>query len=83
MLALSGIDYNDFTLRGLEFNDSTSFVGSDTAISWYATSPGDWTRLITAYSPGGDNTSTVSVPEPSSIALMAAGIASIGFARKK
>lgn len=52
-LARPGIDYNDFGLRGLESGDTTEY-GSDLSrvdISWNASSPGDWTRIITAFSP--------------------------------
>lgn len=51
-VALPGIDYNDFNLRGLESGDTTDFNGPDVDIDWFASSPGDWTRLITAFSPG-------------------------------
>ena len=51
VLGLPGVDYNDFLNRGLESSDTTNFVGPDVEISWNATSPGDWTRLITAFSP--------------------------------
>ena len=53
-LGLPGIDYNDFPLRGLESNDVTTIVGDKVDISWSAGSPGDWTRLITAFSPAAD-----------------------------
>jgi hypothetical protein len=51
VLGLPGLDYNDFGLRGLENNDTTEFNGPNVDISWRALSPGDWTRLITAFSP--------------------------------
>lgn len=65
-LGLPGINYNTFGLRGLEVGDTTVFNGADVDISWSAGSPGDWTRLITAYSP------TAAVPVPASgIAMLA------------
>jgi hypothetical protein len=66
LLGLPGLDYNDFVDRGLEGNDSTTFNGAKVDISWRATSPGDWTRLITAFSPA-------AIPEPSTVALLALG----------
>ncbi|MEM1316340.1 MAG: hypothetical protein AAGI51_17420, partial [Pseudomonadota bacterium] len=46
------VDYNDFLLRGLEETDAAWFDGAGVGILWLASSPGDWARLITAYSPG-------------------------------
>jgi len=59
-LGLPDLDYNDFSLRGLESGDTTVFNGTDVDIDWTASSPGDWTRLITAFSPA-----AVEIPEPS------------------
>ncbi|MGB0631261.1 MAG: PEP-CTERM sorting domain-containing protein [Alphaproteobacteria bacterium] len=67
-LALPGTDYNDFTLRGLESGDTTNFNGTSVEISWRAGSPGDWTRLITAFSP------TAAIPEPAPIAVLGIGL---------
>jgi len=50
-LGLPNLDYNDFTARGLEAGDTTTINGDEVTIRWTATSPGDWTRLITAFSP--------------------------------
>ncbi|MEM7058008.1 MAG: hypothetical protein AAF557_10505 [Pseudomonadota bacterium] len=47
-LGLPGIDYSDFWLRGLEDEDWTRMRDDEVDISWWASSPGDWTRLITA-----------------------------------
>ena len=47
-LGLKGHDYADFWLRGLEPGDWTSMRGDEVHITWWAGSPGDWTRLITA-----------------------------------
>jgi MYXO-CTERM domain-containing protein len=64
-LGLPGIDYSVFALRGLEPGDLTSFApGGDPKlvdINWAASTPGDWTRLITAFSPTAEPTS---VPAP-------------------
>lgn len=51
ILGRPGLDYNDFSLRGLESGDTTEFNGPDVDVSWSASSPGDWTRLLTAFSP--------------------------------
>ncbi|WP_146147182.1 hypothetical protein [Photobacterium aphoticum] len=75
-LALPGIDYNDFNLRGLESGDSTLFDGANTAIAWTASSPGDWTRLITAYSPAAE------ISEPAPLPLFLASLVLIGLARQ-
>jgi len=50
-LGLPGLDYNNFGLRGLEGADTTNFNGPDVDIDWGASNPGDWTRLLTAFSP--------------------------------
>ncbi|MEM7506705.1 MAG: hypothetical protein AAF415_08150 [Pseudomonadota bacterium] len=47
-VGLPGLDYADFWLRGLEYEDWTSMKDDEVRISWAASSPGDWTRLITA-----------------------------------
>ena len=66
-LGLSGLDYADFSLRGLEGGDTTIFNGSSVDISWSASSPGDWTRMVTAFSPA-------AVPVPAAIWLFASGL---------
>ena len=70
VLGLPGLDYNDFRFRGIEPTDTTVFSGEEVAIRWTATTPGDWARLITAYSPAGDP-----IPEPGTLALLLAGLA--------
>lgn len=79
-LGLDGFDYADFGLRGLESGDTTDFApgGDDSLvdISWSASSPGDWTRLITAFSPGGGDPDeplppVASVTEPATLMLLA------------
>ncbi|GGE40671.1 hypothetical protein GCM10011360_30320 [Primorskyibacter flagellatus] len=76
-LGLPGLDYADFGNRGLESGDTTVFNGTDVDIDWAATSPGDWTRLITAYSPGGE------VPVPAALPLLIGGMGVLGFAGRR
>lgn len=78
-LGLPGLDYNDFANRGLEANDTTVFDGNSVNINWATTSPGDWTRLITAFSP----TAATVVPVPASLPLLAGGIGLIGLLARR
>lgn len=81
-LGLTGIDYGDFVNRGLESGDLTDFNGGSVDISWYASSPGDWTRLITAYSPGGEP-GPAPVPEPSTVLLLGSGLVGLAWYGRK
>ena len=74
VLGLPGLDYNDFFMRGLELSDETDFNGTSVDIFWNAQNPGDWARLITAYSP-----TAASVPAPPALPLLAAGLAAMGL----
>lgn len=78
-LGLPGLDYNDFGLRGLESADITVFNGPNTDINWTASSPGDWARLITAFSPGGDDSTPIS--EPGSLGLLCVGVVGLGLVK--
>lgn len=52
MVGLPGLDYADFTLRGLEPRDQITFHGTRVDIQFEASSPGDWVRLITFQTEG-------------------------------
>ena len=68
-LGLKGLDYANFRLRGLEGKDITRFNGSDVDIRWKASKPGDWARLITAFSPNVSKNTFQQVPEPNILIL--------------
>jgi hypothetical protein len=78
-LGLSGVDYNNFTLRGLESGDLINFNGNSVDIDWTASSPGDWTRMITAFSPA----AVSAVPVPAAVFMFAPALLGfLGFRRK-
>ena len=77
-LGLTGITYGDFGNRGLETGDGTNFNSGMVDIDWAASNPGDWTRLITAYSPGGEP-----IPEPATMLLLGSGLVGLAGFRKK
>lgn len=74
ILGLKGLDYADFRLRGLERKDITNFNGSDVDIRWKASKPGDWARLITAFSPSVNYPAFKQVPEPNTLMVFVAAL---------
>ena len=68
--------------RGLEANQDAAWIDPLIAnrinVSFYASTPGDYIRVLTAHSEG-----AVNVPEPTSLALMGFGLVGFGFARRK
>lgn len=69
-------DYSDDQI-GLESGDKnkTSFAGHDLSFSWNASNPGDHIRVFTAVA--------APVPEPSTYALLGAGLLAVGFVSRR
>ena len=57
-----------FNARGMEVDDSYSFVGNVLTVNMRIRQPGDWIRVITA------GKCDYSVPEPASVMLLGAGL---------
>ena len=78
-LANTGVNYLNPGLRGLEAGDVVTISGArQISVDFSANSPGDYVRVLTAFSPG-------AVPEPSVLALVGlalAGLALSGRGRK-
>ena len=70
----NGINYGTSTYIGLEDSgqDSYSINGNQLTIAWHAEVPGDHIRVITS-----------AVPEPSTQALLLAGMLAVGFLVRK
>lgn len=69
----SGVTYAGNSLTGLESADDASFTGNTLSIDWTASDPGDHVRVLTS-----------TVPEPSTYALMVAGLCGLfGFSRRR
>jgi hypothetical protein len=80
-LGLPGLDYNDFAFRGMEAGqDTIAYNGNSADINWSASNPGDWARMITAFSPGGISP----VPVPAAVWLFGTAlIGLVGFSKRK
>ena len=76
-LANTGVTYLNPVARGLEAGDSVTISGTrQILLNVTASSPGDYVRVITAFSPG-------AVPEPMSLALVGAALAALAVTRRR
>jgi hypothetical protein len=75
----TGVTYLNPGLRGLEAGDHATITGLRTInVSWSASSPGDYIRVLTDFSPG------AVVPVPAAVWLFGSGLLGlIGIARRK
>ena len=79
-LANTGVVYLNPTLRGLEAGDTVTITGLRTiALDWTASTPGDYIRVLTAFSPGAQN----AVPEPVTATLGALGLGALAMATRR
>lgn len=80
-LANTGVNYLNPGHRGLEGADYAAISGTnEITFSANALTPGDYIRVITAYSPGGDPNF---VPEPATLALTGLGLLLLGGFKRK
>jgi hypothetical protein len=77
-LANTGVNYLNPGQRGLEAGDSVTINGPRQILfDTTASSPGDYVRVLTAFSPGAGASS----PEPAEVTMFASGLGLLAFAR--
>jgi hypothetical protein len=75
-LANTGVNYLNPGNRGLEAGDSVTINGARQILfDTFASSPGDYVRVLTAFSPTASPTSLA--PEPGGLTLLASGLAAL------
>ena len=75
VLANTGVNYLNPGNRGLEAGDSVTISGArQITFDTVASSPGDYVRVLTAFSPA-----AVAVPEPGGIVLLGIGLGVLGI----
>ena len=76
-LAKTGVNYLSPSARGLEAGDSVTISGPNQILfDTFASSPGDYVRVLTAFSPA------AAAPEPGGLGLLAIGLAAVLALRK-
>ena len=79
-LSNSSVNYINSSLLGLEAGDNVTIDGNRVNVGLLAATPGDYLRVLTAYSGGGDPNP---VPEPSTIILLGSGLIGAALLRRK
>lgn len=80
-LANTGVNYANPGLRGLESNDSVMITGlRQITVDFSASTPGDYIRVLTAFSPGARDHA---VPEPVTATLGALGMGALAMATRR
>jgi len=78
-LEKTGVNYLSPSLRGLEAGDSVTISGTRQILfDTTASSPGDYVRVLTAFSPAAALT-----PEPAAPLLLGTGLLAIGVGRRR
>ena len=77
-LANTGVNYLSPGARGLEAGDSVTISGTNQILfDTVASSPGDYVRVLTAFSP------SAAAPEPASLVLLGSGLMALAGLRRR